>query len=118
MKKGIILICMVTVLLAAGCGSTKLDSRRGATPLSMKQQMQTTMDKLNEAFPYIVKWSAYKTGVEPPRALEIVQQIVTAYPRLKWYVNAQGLFNTADYDKIERAIDTEDPNAKTVKISL
>lgn len=122
MKKGIILVCMVTVLLAAGCGSTKLDSLRRSTTPSMKRQMQTTMDELNEAFPYIVDWSGYQSylpGYGGQEKIRIASELATAYPSLKKYINAEGIFNPADYGKVDDAINTEDPNpAKGVRISL
>ena len=112
MKKVIVLVCMVTVILAAGCGSTKLDSlQRSTAPSSpsMKQQMQNTMDKLNAAMPYIVDWSGYKASYNQADQFRIAAKLVRAYPILKKYLNAEGLFNPADYGKVDNIIDTVDP---------
>lgn len=123
MKKGIILVCMVTVILAAGCGSTKLESlQRSTTTPSMKQQTQNTIDELNAAMPYIVDWSGYQSylpGYGDQEKVRIASELATAYPSLKKYINAEGLFNPADHGKVDDAINTEDPNpAKGVRISL
>lgn len=108
-----VLFLLLVFCLIAGCGGKVASFGKPTKPTnttpSMKEQLQTTMDKANKAMPYIVNWSAYKTGVEPPLMLKIAQQLVEGYPSLRKYLNAQGLFDSKDYASIERIIDTEDP---------
>ena len=104
MKRIAAILIILGILLAAGCGTTTDNQAK-----DMKKQLQNTMDKANAAFPYIVDWAAYKTGTEPARMLQTAKDLVKAYPSLKKYVNAQGLFDQANYDKVEKAINTENP---------
>jgi hypothetical protein len=111
MGKSRLAVLILSILLVAGCGGGKIigipkSKHATETVPSMKQQVQDQMDQVNKALPYIVAWSAYKTGEDQAK---YAAELVAHYPSLKKYLNAQGLFNVTDWSRVEYIIDTEDP---------
>lgn len=104
MKRILVMVIVLGVLAAAGCGT---GTQKAAT--SIKQQTQNSMDKLNAALPYITDWSGYKSSSDATYRAKVVAKLVAAYPSLKRYLNAQGLFDPANYEAVDKVIATEDP---------
>lgn len=109
MKRIIVAVVILGILFAAGCSATSSKKATDQQATDMKQQLSNTMDKMNAAYPYIVDWSSYQFSQDNARKLKIATEIVMAYPSLKKYLNAQGLFDPANYPKVDKAINTEDP---------